>query len=177
MRCRVQRRRYRQSICRPRREGHHGSNRSAGGSSDHGFFLGEHRFYDKRLMYEPSIRIPMMMRYPALIKAGTTSDKMVLNLDIPSTLLDLAGVRIQRRFRERAYCRLRRERMFPGAKTGSMSTTSIPDTRMFLPVAAFAPSATCTFITSRRTHTSFMTCRQIRTRCTICMATLAMRTL
>ena len=61
-------------------------------SSDHGFFLGEHRFYDKRLMYEPSIRVPLMMRYPRRIKAGTTSEKMVLNLDIPPTLLDLAKV-------------------------------------------------------------------------------------
>src|SRR6202161_3754550 len=51
-------------------------------SSDHGFFLGEHRFYDKRLMYEPSIRIPLMIRYPPLIRAGTTSARMVLNLDL-----------------------------------------------------------------------------------------------
>lgn len=61
-------------------------------SSDHGFFLGEHHFYDKRLMYEPSIRIPMIVRYPARIKAGETSDKMALNLDVAATLLDLAGV-------------------------------------------------------------------------------------
>jgi hypothetical protein len=39
-------------------------------SSDHGFFLGEHRFYDKRLMYEPSIRIPLVIRYAPRIKAG-----------------------------------------------------------------------------------------------------------
>jgi len=63
-------------------------------SSDHGFFLGEHRFYDKRLMYEPSIRVPLMMRYPRRIRAGTTSDTMVLDLDIPPTLLDLAKVAV-----------------------------------------------------------------------------------
>ncbi len=63
-------------------------------SSDHGFFLGEHRFYDKRLMYEPSIRIPMMVRYPRRIKGGQKSDEMVLNLDIMPTILDLAGVKI-----------------------------------------------------------------------------------
>ncbi len=61
-------------------------------SSDHGFFLGEHHFYDKRLMYEPSIRVPMMLRYPKLIPAGETSDKMVLNLDIAPTMLNLAGI-------------------------------------------------------------------------------------
>jgi arylsulfatase A-like enzyme len=60
--------------------------------SDHGFFLGEHHFYDKRLMYEPSIRIPLMVRYPQRIAAGGHSDKMALNLDMAPTLLDLAGV-------------------------------------------------------------------------------------
>ncbi len=39
-------------------------------SSDHGFFLGEHHLYDKRLVYEPSIRVPMMVRYPGRVKAG-----------------------------------------------------------------------------------------------------------
>lgn len=61
-------------------------------SSDHGFFLGEHRFYDKRLMYEPSIRIPLMIRYPRRISAGTGSRRMVLNLDLAPTLLDLVGL-------------------------------------------------------------------------------------
>ena len=61
-------------------------------SSDHGFFLGEHHLYDKRLMYEPSIRVPMMLRWPGNIKPETTSDEMVLNLDMAPTLLDLAGV-------------------------------------------------------------------------------------
>jgi len=61
-------------------------------SSDHGFFLGEHTFYDKRLMYEPSIRVPMMIRYPRLIPAGTVREEMVLNIDAPSTLLDLVGL-------------------------------------------------------------------------------------
>jgi arylsulfatase A-like enzyme len=61
-------------------------------SSDHGFFLGEHHFYDKRLMYEPSIRVPMMVRLPGRVKAGSTREEMVLNLDMAPTLLDIAGV-------------------------------------------------------------------------------------
>jgi arylsulfatase A-like enzyme len=61
-------------------------------SSDHGFFLGEHHFYDKRLMYEPSIRVPMMLRYPGKVKPAATSDEMVLNLDMAPTLLEIAGV-------------------------------------------------------------------------------------
>jgi arylsulfatase A-like enzyme len=61
-------------------------------SSDHGFFLGEHHFYDKRLMYEPSIRVPMMIRYPGRVHPGTQIDEMVLNLDVAPTMLDLAGL-------------------------------------------------------------------------------------
>jgi arylsulfatase A-like enzyme len=61
-------------------------------SSDHGYFLGEFRCFDKRLMHEPSIRIPMMVRYPKLIKAGTVKDEMVLDLDVAPTFLEIAGV-------------------------------------------------------------------------------------
>ena len=61
-------------------------------SSDHGFFLGEHTFYDKRLMYEPSIRVPMILRYPRGVKAGQTRAEMVLNVDLAPTLLELAGL-------------------------------------------------------------------------------------
>jgi arylsulfatase A-like enzyme len=63
-------------------------------SSDHGFFLGEWRKYDKRFMHEPSIRVPMLVRYPRMIHAGTTNDRMTLNLDIAPTFLELAGVQI-----------------------------------------------------------------------------------
>ena len=61
-------------------------------SSDHGFFLGEWRFYDKRFMHEPSIRVPLSIRYPRLLKNGVTRDEMALNIDIPPTILELAGV-------------------------------------------------------------------------------------
>jgi arylsulfatase A-like enzyme len=65
-------------------------------SSDHGFFLGEWRKYDKRFMHEPSIRTPMLVRYPRLIRAGGTADQMVTNLDVAPTFLELAGVPIPR---------------------------------------------------------------------------------
>jgi arylsulfatase A-like enzyme len=61
-------------------------------TSDHGYFLGEWRLFDKRLMHEPSIRVPMAIRYPKKIKAGTVRDEMILDVDIAPTLLDLAGV-------------------------------------------------------------------------------------
>jgi arylsulfatase A-like enzyme len=62
-------------------------------SADHGFFLGEWRFYDKRFMHEPSIRVPLSIRYPRLIKPGLTASEMALNIDIPPTILELAGVK------------------------------------------------------------------------------------
>lgn len=61
-------------------------------TGDNGFFLGEWRAYDKRLMHEPSIRVPLLIRYPKLIEAGSLHDAMVLNIDIAPTVLDLAGV-------------------------------------------------------------------------------------
>jgi len=61
-------------------------------SSDNGYFLGEHRRGDKRLMYEESIRIPLLVRYPPLIKPGTTVEQMALNIDLAPTLLALAGL-------------------------------------------------------------------------------------
>jgi arylsulfatase A-like enzyme len=62
-------------------------------TSDNGFFLGEHGLYDKRLMYEPSIRVPLLIRYPRRVPAGRVDrENMVLNVDIAPTLLQLAGV-------------------------------------------------------------------------------------
>ncbi|MGA2985526.1 MAG: sulfatase [Terriglobia bacterium] len=71
-------------------------------TSDHGFMLGEWHCLDKRVMHEPSIRIPLAIRYPAAIKPGSLSKKMVLELDIPSTILDLAGVHIPQAFQGRS---------------------------------------------------------------------------
>jgi arylsulfatase A-like enzyme len=64
-------------------------------TSDNGFFLGEFGFYDKRLMYEPSIRVPMLLRWPGHIRAGQVDvAHMVLNIDVAPTLLDLAGAAV-----------------------------------------------------------------------------------
>lgn len=63
-------------------------------TSDQGFFLGEHNFYDKRFMYEESLRTPLLVRWPGKIKAGSVSKGMVLNLDFAPTMLDAAGAKI-----------------------------------------------------------------------------------
>jgi N-acetylglucosamine-6-sulfatase len=64
-------------------------------TSDHGYFYGEHGLsVERRLAYEEAIRIPLLLRYPRLIRAGTTLDPMVLSMDLAPTLLQLAGVPI-----------------------------------------------------------------------------------
>lgn len=64
--------------------------------SDQGFYMGEHGWFDKRWMYEESFRTPMVMRYPGVIKPGTVSKDLVMNLDIAPTLLEAAGTAIPR---------------------------------------------------------------------------------
>lgn len=61
-------------------------------TSDQGFFLGEHGWYDKRFMYEESIGIPFLIRYPKLFPAGSVRSEIILNLDVAPTLLEIAGV-------------------------------------------------------------------------------------
>ena len=61
-------------------------------TSDQGFFLGDHGWYDKRFMYEESLRMPFLVRYPREIKPGSQTDAMALNIDFPATFLDYAGV-------------------------------------------------------------------------------------
>jgi arylsulfatase A-like enzyme len=63
-------------------------------TSDQGFYLGEHGWFDKRFMYEESFRTPILMRYPREIEAGTVMDKLIQNLDFAPTFLDYAGIDI-----------------------------------------------------------------------------------
>ena len=62
-------------------------------SSDNGYFMGEHTFLDKRLAYENSMRVPMIIRYPKLIAKNSFVKEQCLNIDIAPTILDLAGVK------------------------------------------------------------------------------------
>jgi arylsulfatase A-like enzyme len=61
-------------------------------TSDQGFFLGEHGLFDKRFMYEESIRMPFLVRWPRAIRPGTRSDAIALNVDFAPTFLDAAGL-------------------------------------------------------------------------------------
>jgi arylsulfatase A-like enzyme len=61
-------------------------------TSDQGFFLGDHGWFDKRFMYEESLRMPLLVRFPGAIPAGSVNPDLVLNLDFGPTFLDLAGI-------------------------------------------------------------------------------------
>jgi N-acetylglucosamine-6-sulfatase len=61
-------------------------------SSDNGYFMGEHTYKDKRLAYESSIRVPMIISYPKLISKNTVIDEQCLNIDLAPTILELAGI-------------------------------------------------------------------------------------
>lgn len=63
-------------------------------TSDQGFYLGEHGWFDKRFMYEESLKTPLIIRYPKEIKAGLVCDKMIQNIDYAPTFLDYAGIKI-----------------------------------------------------------------------------------
>jgi N-acetylglucosamine-6-sulfatase len=63
-------------------------------SSDQGFYLGEHGWYDKRWMFEPSLRLPLILRWPGVVAAGSTDAHLVQKLDLAPTFLDLAGAEI-----------------------------------------------------------------------------------
>jgi arylsulfatase A-like enzyme len=61
-------------------------------TADQGYFLGEHGFFDKRLIYEESLRMPFVIRYPKEIKGGQRLDDLILNIDFPALFADYAGI-------------------------------------------------------------------------------------
>jgi arylsulfatase A-like enzyme len=60
-------------------------------TSDQGFYLGEHGWFDKRFMYEESLRTPLLLRFPGRINPGTVNENLVQNLDFAATFLDVTG--------------------------------------------------------------------------------------
>jgi len=63
-------------------------------TSDQGFYLGDHGWFDKRFMYEESLRMPLLVRHPGEIRAGAVNEDIVMNLDFAETFLDYAGVHV-----------------------------------------------------------------------------------
>jgi arylsulfatase A-like enzyme len=61
-------------------------------TSDQGFYLGEHGWFDKRFVYDESFKTPLLVAWPGKVKAGTRSDELVQNLDFAQTFLEVAGI-------------------------------------------------------------------------------------
>jgi arylsulfatase A-like enzyme len=72
-------------------------------TSDQGFFLGEHGLFDKRFMYEESLRMPFVVRWPGHIKPGSTSAAIGINCDFAPTFLDAAGVSVPAEMQGRSF--------------------------------------------------------------------------
>ena len=72
-------------------------------TSDQGYFLGEHGFFDKRMMYEESSRMPFVISYPRSIPKSKRIDDLILNIDIPSLLLDYAGISSPKSFQGKSF--------------------------------------------------------------------------
>ena len=72
-------------------------------TSDQGFYLGEHGFFDKRFIYEESIRMPLIIRYPKMVKPNTETQDIVTNVDFAPTLLDLAGIKFSEKVQGKSF--------------------------------------------------------------------------
>ncbi|WP_418602760.1 sulfatase [Hwangdonia sp.] len=72
-------------------------------TADQGYFLGEHGFFDKRLIYEESLRMPFVIRYPKEIAAGKRLDDIILNIDFPALFADYAGIEKPKSFQGQSF--------------------------------------------------------------------------
>ena len=75
-------------------------------TSDQGFFLGDHGWFDKRFMYEESLGMPLLIRYPRRVSAGSVASGFVTNVDYAPTFLDLAGLEIPEWMQGRSFAPL-----------------------------------------------------------------------
>ncbi|UIR55100.1 sulfatase [Sphingobacterium sp. SRCM116780] len=81
--------------------------------SDQGFYLGEHGWFDKRFIYEESLRTPFMIRYPGVIKPGTVIEQSALNIDWAPTLLDMAAVQSPKEIQGNSFAKLLENKTIP----------------------------------------------------------------
>ncbi|UWZ85389.1 sulfatase family protein [Occallatibacter riparius] len=83
---------------------------------DHGFFLGDHGWFDKRFMYEQAIRIPWMIRCPGAAGRGTVRNDWVINIDNAPTILDLVGLPIPAEMQGKSIAPILRGQSLPGER-------------------------------------------------------------
>jgi len=72
-------------------------------TADQGYFLGEHGFFDKRLIYDESLRMPFVIRYPEEIEGGQRLDDIILNIDFAALMADYAGVELPKSMQGRSF--------------------------------------------------------------------------
>ncbi len=72
-------------------------------TSDQGFYLGEHGWFDKRWIFEESLRTPLLVRWPGVVKPGSQSTSLVSNIDFAETLLDVAGLPVPAAMQGRSF--------------------------------------------------------------------------
>ena len=114
-------------------------------TSDQGWYLGEHGWYDKRWMYEESLLMPLVVRWPGVTKPGQVCRKMVSNVDFAETFLDICGLgeKIPSNMQGRSFAPiLRGETPKTGARVSTTTTTSSQARTASPSTTACAPSAT-----------------------------------
>ena len=84
-------------------------------SSDQGFYLGEHGWYDKRWMFEESLRMPFLIRWPGVINPGTKSTALIQNIDYGPTFLDVAGAEVPAEMQGRSMVEMLKNQGKPSA--------------------------------------------------------------
>ena len=92
-------------------------------ASDQGFYMGEHGWFDKRWMYEESLRTPFLMRYPGVVQPGSTVPQMIVNIDFAPTLLNIAGVQAPADMQGQSFLPLLHT---SGAASGGKSGDALP---------------------------------------------------
>ncbi len=86
-------------------------------TSDQGFFLGDHNWYDKRFIYTESLRMPFLVRWPAVVKPGTVNGDIIINADFAPTLLEAAGLNVPGDMQGRSFMPLLRGQRPPDWRT------------------------------------------------------------
>lgn len=87
-------------------------------ASDQGFFLGDHGWYDKRWIYEESLRFPLIVKWPGSVEHGAVAEKMVSNLDLAPTFLEMAGAEVPRDMQGRSLVPLLKNEPVSDWRTG-----------------------------------------------------------
>ncbi|QCX40981.1 sulfatase [Aureibaculum algae] len=72
-------------------------------TSDQGFYLGDHGFFDKRFIYEESLRMPFIVKYPKKVKSKTINEDIITNIDFAPTLLDLANINTEQKMQGKSF--------------------------------------------------------------------------